>query len=188
METFNKFIRLYADVFKNYPFAASITTLLFVIAYFLWMKIIKEKHIKSDKIWKHPAFILFIGWLILTPLLGFIVTIISIIKDIITIIFGLYAKIFEKYPEAAGFITIIFLVAYFIWRLIIKKWATNAKGLWSRPGIVLLAAWLVVTPIFGYILKWVEPPSYKASKSPPSVSSRSTKQIDAEKPASGERK
>lgn len=37
-DTFKKLLDLYVDVFKNYTLAASITTLCFLIGYFVWNK------------------------------------------------------------------------------------------------------------------------------------------------------
>jgi hypothetical protein len=157
MDIFKKLLGLYVDIFKNYPLAASVTTLLFVIAYYVWTKINKRQQIKRDAAWKHPAFVLFVGWCILTPWLGLIVSILTVLKDGLTIVAGLYVHIFTTYPEASGIVTVALLGLYVIWKLIIKKWPPDTSGLLSRPGVVLLGAWLVVTPITGLVLKWVGP-------------------------------
>ena len=154
IEMINQFVGLYVHVFEEYPLAASVTTLLFVIAYFVWMIYTGKPLMEFSK---PPALILFVGWLILTPLLGLIVNILVFLKDILASVLGLYVYIFEASPAAGGIVTLVFIGLYFIWKLITKKWPPNTNWLLAHPGIVLIVAWLVVTPIIGLVLKWVEP-------------------------------
>lgn len=190
IDVFKEFIGLYVDVFKKYPLAASITTLLFVIGYYVWMKINKEQNIEPDAVWKHPAFVLFIGWCILTPLLGLIISTLTFLKNILTVTGGIYVHVFKMYPEAGSVVTVIFLAVYLIWKLILKKKGSFANGLGSRPGIVLLAAWLIVTPIVGLIIKRAEPNGGNLSEIQQPIKQSTVKQqtTDAEQPASSEKK
>jgi len=157
VEIIKQFVDLYINVFEKYPLAAAITTLLFVILYFVWMRFYNEQ--QPETAWKWPAIVCFVGWLILTPLLGLIVSALTVLKDVLTSIAGLYIYVFKTFPEASGIVTVVFLGLYFIWILIIKKWRQGKGIVWplSHPGIVLIVAWLVVTPILGLMLRWFEP-------------------------------
>ncbi len=190
IDVFKAFLGLYVDIFKKYTLAASITTLLFVIGYYVWMKINKERSIEADAVWKQPAFVLFIGWCILTPLLGLIISMLTVLKNILTVVAGIYVHVFKMYPEAASIVTVVFLAAYFIWKLILKKKGACTNGLRSRPGIVLLATWIIVTPIVGLVIKWAKPNRENLSQVQQPTKQSQVKQqtTDAEQPASGDKK
>jgi preprotein translocase subunit SecG len=185
VDVIKAFLKLYVDVFIKYTLAASITTLLFVIAYYLWMKRYKEKVIDPDKFWEHPAFILSIGWLILTPLLGFVISILSVFWSLITAIVGLYVHYIKKYPEASSIVTVVLFVVFFIWMLILKLKKSDANGFLMRLAIILLIVWFLVTPITGLILRWIETKNNSSSVSKQTTQSTAEQQtISAEQQSS----
>jgi hypothetical protein len=154
-EIFKTAFGLYADVFKAYPLAASTATFLFVLAYFAWTEYNKRGGISPDALWQKPGFILFIGWLIVTPFLGFVFHIISMLKEALSTVLELYARVFRSNVEAAAIVTVAFLVVYVIWKFILKKWGRNIQGVWWHyPAVLLLITWLFITPIVGRVIKW----------------------------------
>jgi hypothetical protein len=147
-----KFLELYVDVFKNHSLALSITTLLFVIAYFAWTKSNAQKGFRPGAVWEQPAFQLFVVWLILTPFLGFIFSVLAILEDVLYVVIELYMQVFERYPKAGAAVTVIFVGAYLVWKLALRKRPRRITGVWSHPLVVLLAVWLIATLIVGLLL------------------------------------
>jgi hypothetical protein len=139
MDVLKWFVGLYIDVFKQYPWAASVMTLLFVAAWYVWTRLNQGQGVKA-------AAVLFAGWFILTPIFG---EIWPILKGFV----GLYVHVFKLYPAAGAIVTTILLIIYFIWRKVITWKGRRTRGFWSYPSVVLLLTWLVVTPILGLILQ-----------------------------------
>jgi len=152
-DIFKELLGLWVDVFKEYKLAAAITTLLFVLGYFAWTQYNKKKGITPGAFWENPAFVLFIGWCIVTPLLGFIFKIVSTLKEVLSPVLELYLAVFKLNLRAGAIVAGGLLPVYFIWKLILKKWGRHARGVWRYPALVLLAVWLIITSIVGLILK-----------------------------------
>lgn len=170
------FLELYVHVFKNYPLAASLTTAMFVAAYFLW------KHANTPEgmigllppqLQKKPELVLMIGWLIVTPMLGFVFTLCELIKDALAPVLELYFQIFKSNPAAGAIVTVVFIAIWFLWATILRRWAPTATGWWSHPGLVLLIVWLLATPILGLVIKaptsQKEQQSQQAKPQPPTI-------------------
>ena len=127
---------------------------------------------------------LFIGWCILTPLLGLIISIFTLLKNIITVVGGMYVHVFKTYPEAGSVVTTALLAVYFIWKLILKIKKLGVKGIWRRPAIILIVVWLLATPITGLVIKWFGPKDESSS----ALKQQTTqKTIEQQSPGAGQK-
>lgn len=162
-DIFKGFLELYVHVFKSYTLAASLTTLIFGVAY-IFLNEKNKKRQSSASFWEKPEFIVIVAWLIVTPMLGFVFSLFGIVKDVLFYVAGIYAQLFKNNPEAGAIITVILLGVYFIWKTILRRWATRATGFWSYPAAVLVTVWLLATPILGLVIKAHMSPKEQDSK------------------------
>jgi hypothetical protein len=151
---FKLLLELYVHVFKEYPLAAAFTTALFAAGYYAWNYRNKSRGRTPRAVWEKPGFVLFIGWCILTPMLGFVVSVVAFLKDGLVGAIGLYVSVFKAFMSAGAIITTSFVVIYFAWKFVIKKRPPHGKGSFvlGHPAALLLVAWLVAVPVLGLIL------------------------------------
>ena len=147
-----KLFGLWSDVFSEYPLAAAITTVMFILAYLAWERYNQKHRIRPSAFWKQPSVSLSIGWCIVTPLLGFVFDLVSTAKELLSPLVKLYAAVFELYPAVSAVVTLAFILVYVLWKLLLKRSLVPSGKFWRYPGIILLIAWIILTPIMGFAI------------------------------------
>ncbi len=150
---------LYVDVFKKYPLAGAILTLVCVVTYLLWSKANRKSATVPTEWWNKPAPVLIGAWLLFTPILGEGFSLFKSIWDCLAPLARLYVDFFKSYPVAAAVNTVACLIVYCLWRVWIAKRDSRPGALWKRPEIIIPAVWLLVTPLVDRVLSSDTPTS-----------------------------
>ena len=157
---------LIIKVFGQYPLAGALVTLLAIGAFFLLEQ--KERPGKAPT----NILIVLLGWSILVPLTGLVLTVLGEIWDlvkagapIVAKVLGSFYAIYDKHPYLVLSLCALAMAAYFVW----GKWWPKIQPSAPLRVLTLVATTIVVAHIASPIANALSPdspsPAAKAAES-----------------------
>jgi len=144
-EFLNAWCELITKVFGDYPLAAALMTLLAVAMFFALQTEWRRERTKSN------ILLVFIGWLIAVPILGFLMTVLSKVWEFIETtvpivgkILGSLYHIYKNHPYTVLIILALGIVAYFVWN---RWWPDKPEFLQSRTLKILCVVAAIVIAV-----------------------------------------
>ena len=143
---------LITKVFGEHTLAAAIVTIVAVAAFYVLDHQIRKGRRPTN------LMIVFVGWAILVPIVGLVMTILAKIWAILEVVFPRIAdalasfyKIYDQHPLLVLFIVVVGIASYFLWR----KFRPNLLP--SRPLriVALTVAVVLAAHIVSPIANWV---------------------------------
>ena len=111
----NNWKDLIGGVWHEYPLAAALLTLV-AVAVFFYLQEIRPQHTKTN------VLLVLLGWAVATPILGFILTVLSKIWGFFEALFpwlgkvsGSFFSIYYRHPLLVVVLVVLGLLAYFVW-------------------------------------------------------------------------
>jgi hypothetical protein len=172
---FNAWRKLIIEVFSYNPLAASLFTILAVFAFYLLQNKWNRGRTNINLL------VIFVGWAILVPIVGFVMTVFgklwTFIESVLPLLVNaivLFYKIYERHPILIITIIILGLISYFVWK---RWWANFVPRRVLRILCVILGTLLcayIASPIADLIAPAIIPgsplPNKQSKKSKPDSS------------------
>jgi len=156
-EFLNAWRELITKVFGEYPLAAALMTLLAVGMFFALQTEWRRERTKSN------ILLVFVGWLIAVPILGFVMTVLGKVWEFIETtvpivgkILGSFYHIYENHPYMVLIILALGIVGYFVWN---RWWPERPEFLQNRAlkSLCVVGAIVIVAHIASPIADLIRP-------------------------------